>query len=219
MSSRDAIRWFANQIDPTQTDPGKLDRLLLAFTEQFPNCRHLPRRDHRRRLAPWLDRRPPQPRGRARRAADALGRQPQSRVQAIQRRSSKTPTSSSKTAYPNVTAAFPDYFAHAPARRARGRHASSKRCARPSLASPDSLTGQLEYIREHWTPLIGDDLRRVLLAIDVLREEDLAIWLRFHPPGPDQFRHGAPQWGDMGFVGDEFIGFDEEVRRRKRYVA
>ena len=48
----------------------------------------------------------------------------------------------------------------------------------------------------------------------MLREEDLAIWMRFHPPGPDQFRHGAPTWGSMGFVGDEFIGYDE-FRRRK----
>jgi hypothetical protein len=55
-----------------------------------------------------------------------------------------------------------------------------------------------------------------MLAIDVLREEDLAIWMRFHPPGPDQYRHGAPTWGSMGFVGDEFIGWDEF--KRKKYA-
>jgi len=65
------------------------------------------------------------------------------------------------------------------------------------LASPDSLTGQLDFIREHWAPYLGDDIKRILLAIDVLREEDVAIWMRFHPPGPDQFRHG-PSWGSMG---------------------
>ncbi len=60
---------------------------------------------------------------------------------------------------------------------------------------------------------LDEDLRRILLAIDVLREEDVAIWMRFHPPGPDRFRHGAPSWGSAGFVGDEFIGFDEDLCR------
>ena len=83
----------------------------------------------------------------------------------------------------------------------------------PMLASPDSLIGQLDYIRERWAPYLGGDLKRILLAIDVLREEDLAIWMRFNPPGPDQFRHG-PSWGSMGFEGDEYIGFDELRRRR-----
>jgi hypothetical protein len=54
----------------------------------------------------------------------------------------------------------------------------------PAMASPDSLEGQLEYIRLHWAELLGDFLRRLLLAMDVLREEQVAIWLRFHPPGP-----------------------------------
>ncbi len=80
----------------------------------------------------------------------------------------------------------------------------------PMLASPDSLTGQLDFIRERWTPHLGEDLRRVLLAIDVLREEDIAIWMRFNPPGPEQYRHGAPGFGGEGFVGDEYVGFEGE---------
>ena len=78
------------------------------------------------------------------------------------------------------------------------------------LASPDSLTGQLDFIREKWAPYLGEDLKQVLLAIDVLREEELAIWMRFHPPGPDWHRHGAAERGGEGFVGDEYIGFDSE---------
>ena len=79
----------------------------------------------------------------------------------------------------------------------------------PMLASPDSLTGQLDFISEKWAPFLGEDLKRVLLAIDVLREEELAIWMRFHPPGPDWHRHGEFRGGE-GFVGDEYIGFDSE---------
>jgi glycosidase len=54
----------------------------------------------------------------------------------------------------------------------------------PAMASPDSLEGQLEYIRRRWADLLGDFLGRLLRAMDVLREEQVAIWLRFHPPGP-----------------------------------
>jgi glycosidase len=65
----------------------------------------------------------------------------------------------------------------------------------------------------------------VLLAIDTLREEDLAIWMMFHPPGPDWHRHGPPGRGGEGFVGDEYVGFedqwyiDAEGKRRRRYAA
>ena len=213
---RDATRWFANQIDPTQADPGKLDRLLLAFTEQFPNAAifrgEIPAAD-------WLR---GSTEGRPNREAaleELLMLWIANLNPAFKQFKPLFEDTGLKqtTAYPNVTAAFPDYFrTRPPVAPEVGSLIDALRA--PFVAAPDSLTGQLEYIREHWAPLIGDDLRRVLLAIDVLREEDLAIWLRFHPPGPDQFRHGAPQWGDMGFVGDEFIGFDEEMRRRKRYA-
>ncbi len=97
-----------------------------------------------------------------------------------------------QTVYQNVTASFPDYFVTRPPLSPEvGSLLDALRA--PLLASPDSLTGQLDYIREYWPKYLGEDLRRVLLAIDVLREEDLAIWMRFHPPGPDQFRHGAPR--------------------------
>ncbi|HKD77253.1 MAG TPA: alpha-amylase family glycosyl hydrolase, partial [Ktedonobacterales bacterium] len=80
------------------------------------------------------------------------------------------------------------------------------------------------FIREHWTPYLDTDLKRLLLAIDTVREEDLAIWMMFNPPGPDFHRHGAPGGGE-GFVGDEYMGFedqwyiDAEGKRRRRYAA
>ncbi|MBM3221515.1 MAG: alpha-amylase [Candidatus Rokubacteria bacterium] len=55
----------------------------------------------------------------------------------------------------------------------------------PALASPDSLEGQLAYIRHHWSDLLGDFLDRLLRGMDVLKEEQVAVWLRFHPPGPN----------------------------------
>jgi glycosidase len=128
-----------------------------------------------------------------------------------------------KTVYQNATTTLPEYFATRPPLDPEiGSLLDVLRA--PFTASPDSLTGQLEFIREKWAPYIGDELKRVLLAIDVVREEDIAIWLRFHPPGPDWHRHGEPGRGGEGFVGDEYVGFEDEWitdaqgRRRRRYA-
>ncbi len=130
----------------------------------------------------------------------------------------------SETAYKGATASLPGFFeTRPPIDPGLGTLLDALRA--PMLAAPDSLTGQLDFIREKWSEYLGDDLRRVLLAIDVLREEEVAIWMRFHPAGPDNHRHGAPGRGGEGFVGDEFIGFDSEFVigpdgiRRRRYAA
>ena len=127
------------------------------------------------------------------------------------------------TSYSSATAVLPTFFESRP--RFKNEPVSLLDLLRaPSLASPDSLTGQLNYIREHWSAVLGDDLDRLLLAIDVLREEEIAIWMRFHPAGPVWHRHGDPGRSDEGFVGDEFIGFDDEFQtlsdgsRRRRYA-
>ncbi len=127
------------------------------------------------------------------------------------------------TSYSSATAVLPTFFESRP--RFKDEPVSLLDLLRaPSLASPDSLTGQLNYIREHWAAVLGEDLDRLLLAIDVLREEEIAIWMRFHPAGPVWHRHGDPGRSDEGFVGDEFIGFDDEFQtladgsRRRRYA-
>ncbi len=205
----EAIRWFTAQIAPE-----KLERLLLAFTEQFPNTAI-----YRGEItaAKWL--------------AGATDGRP-NREAALEEllmlwianinpafkpfhKLFEDAGLKEQTVYPNVTAAFPNYFStRPPVAPEIGTLFDALRA--PFLASPDSLIGQLDFIREKWAPYLDEDVRRILLAVDVLREEDLAIWMRFHPPGPDEFRHGAPTWGSMGFVGDEFIGYDEF--RRKKYA-
>jgi glycosidase len=206
----EAVRWFA-----AQAKPAELERLLLLFTEQFPNVavyrgevtaaewlssstEGLPNREAalEELLLLWLANINP--------------------AFAPFRELFEDTDLKHQTIYQTVTATFPDYFSTRPPLAPEvGSLLDALRA--PMLASPESLTGQLEYIRERWSKHIGEELRRVLLAIDVLREEDLAIWLRFHPPGPDWHRHGAPTWGMAGFVGDEFIGFEEQFGR-KRYA-
>ena len=56
----------------------------------------------------------------------------------------------------------------------------------PALAAPGSLSDQLDVIRKKWKPLLGDELDRFLLiAGEMLHEEELAIWAMFHPPTPE----------------------------------
>ncbi len=50
----------------------------------------------------------------------------------------------------------------------------------PARKVPDSITGQLEYIREHWISLIGDYLFRLLTSLDMIKEENK---LSFMGPG------------------------------------
>jgi glycosidase len=208
----EAMRWFAAQVDVDKTQTGKMDALLLAFTEQFPNVAVFrgnltaeqwlrgvtdgrPNRESalEELLMLWIANSNP-----AFKPFHAL----------FEDKGLKE-----RTVYAKVTAAFPGYFSTRP-KMAPEIGSLYDALRAPMLASPDSLTGQLDYIRERWAPYLGDELKRILLAVDVLREEDLAIWMRFHPPGPDDFRHGAPTWGSMGFEGDEYIGFDELRRRR-----
>ena len=48
----------------------------------------------------------------------------------------------------------------------------------PVIASPTSLKGQLDYIRQYWGDLLGEWLKRLLEGIDTISEEEKAAW---HP--------------------------------------
>ena len=83
--------------------------------------------------------------------------------------------------YEVVTAQLRDYFATRPPADPEYPNLIDMMRA-PSLISPDSLSGQLEFIRRKWTKRLDTILRRLMLASDVLKEEDIAVWMRFHPP-------------------------------------
>ncbi len=51
----------------------------------------------------------------------------------------------------------------------------------PSIAVPHDLSGQLEFIREKWGSLLGSFLYRLLIGLDVLKEENKQ---GFGGPGP-----------------------------------
>src|SRR6185437_12797679 len=214
----EAVRWFSGRLTPAE-----IERLLLAFVEQFPGMSV-----YRGELsaAQWLD--------------GSTGGVPNRQIAfeelLLLWLANKNPAFEPirilfgdqdlklQTAYENITTHFPNFFLTRPP-IAPGLGSLLDALRAPMLASPDSLTGQLDFIRENWPQYLGVDLRKVLLAIDVLREEEVAVWMRFHPPGPDRHRHGQPGRGGVGFIGDEFVGFDSEFVigadgvRRRRYAA
>jgi glycosidase len=214
----EAVRWFRAHVTAEE-----MERLLLRFTEDFPGVAV-----YRRELTPeqWL-----------KGSTEGVpNRQIAFEEMLLLWLANSNPAFEPfrilfgdedlkrETAYKGVTASLPKFFVTRPP-IAPGLGTLLDALRAPMLASPDSLTGQLDFIRENWARYLGDDLKRVLLAIDVLREEEVAIWMRFHPPGPDWHRHGQPGRGGEGFIGDEFVGFDSEFIigpdgvRRRRYAS
>jgi len=204
-----------------QTGAGIRDELLLAFTKQFPNIAVF-RKDVT--AEEWL----------GGRTEDLSNKEAAFEELVLLWLANANPAFSrfrllfgdqvlkKETAYVDATASLSEYFAKRPLVEPNlGTLLDVLRA--PMLASPESLTGQLDYIRKHWAPVLGEDLDRLLHAIGVLREEEIAIWMQFHPPGPVWHRHGEGR-GSEGFVGDEFVGFDDEFitladgTRRRRYA-
>lgn len=114
-----------------------------------------------------------------------------------------------KTIYTNVTAALPEYFATRPS---LGKMTLLDALKAPMLASPDSLAGQLAYMRDNWVEILGEKfaatLKQAVLAAGVVQEEEIAIWMMFHPTEGGKHRHGDGKWEAAGFEGDEFIGYE-----------
>jgi len=97
------------------------------------------------------------------------------------------------TSYKELTAALRAYFDTRP----KFEHHNLLDVLRaPALASPDSLAGQLAFIRDKWKAILGESFRRLLTALDVLQEEEKAIWMRFHPPSHEHFGGGVTLEGD-----------------------
>ena len=123
------------------------------------------------------------------------------------------------TAYREINKSFRDYFDTRPRFGARKQNLVDMLRA-PSLAAPTSLTEQLAYLRENYKEELGDILVQILTALDVLKEEEIAIWSVFHPPTEEHRRFGLPQdMGDsstaavpqFGYRGHEYERFSPDV--------
>jgi hypothetical protein len=170
----DALSWFEQRLGREA-----LDRTLLEFTEQFPPIDVHSGKIH---ASAWLN--------------SATGDTPH-RAIAIEemmmlwlanenlafRRFQELFADEAlerTTAYRQITSGFKDYFQKRP-RFGPHNQTLIDLLRAPALASPDSLEGQLAYIRDTWPEILGDMIRRILVALDIFKEEELAIWMRFHP--------------------------------------
>ncbi len=185
-----ALDWFGAQVGADN-----LDKMLLAFVEQFPGQSVVRGRET---PAQWLAGETAGMPHRAAALEELLLLWSANRNEAFKpfEELFEDRTLAEKTVYRQVTAQMPEYFASRPLIPLPGAKAISllELLRAPALRSPRSLSDQLEMIRQLWKPLIGDSLERFLLmASEVLREEELAVWAQFNPPGT---RHGqaTQQW-------------------------
>ena len=89
-----------------------------------------------------------------------------------------------RTVYLNVAQNLPEYFSTRPLIPIEGARSISlfDLLRAPATGAPLSLSEQLDLIRRLWKPLLGDSMERFLMiAGEVLREEELAIWMQFNP--------------------------------------
>ena len=70
----------------------------------------------------------------------------------------------------------------------------------PARAHPHSLSDQLEYIRQRWGRVIGHYLYRLLSSLDLIEEEEKAVFLG---PGPSRvYEYGALEFEPERFSAD-----------------
>jgi len=84
----------------------------------------------------------------------------------------------------------------------------------PGIAAPDSLAAQLRYIRSRWGLVLTPFLDRLIVSLDVLHEEEVALWMRMHPsPGPAPIRGPG-----LGGLENEYERFSQDREWMPRVV-
>ncbi len=189
-----ALDWFGAQVG---TD--KLDAMLLAFVEQFPGQSII-----RGLETPvqWLTGETAGTLHRAAALEELLLLWSANRNEAFKpfEELFEDRSLAEKTVYRAVTAQMPEYFATRPLIPLPGAKPMSllDLLRAPVSGAPSSLSDQLELIRRLWKPVLGDSLERFLMmAGEILREEELAIWMQFNP-GAAQAREAAERHRQTG---------------------
>jgi len=202
-----ALEWFDSRIGNAE-----LDKTILAFVEQFPSSDVY---RNEKSSVEWLA---GQTDGHAHRAVafeEMMLLWLANANPAFQKFSELFSDQSlaAVTRYQQITIGLRDFFGTRPPLGSKKLNLIDMLRA-PALASPDSLSGQLAYIVEHWAELIGADLARLLLAIDVLKEEDIAVWMRFHPSDANAGRRRNLPWNaDKRGEVPSYAGAVEESER------
>ena len=174
-----ALDWFS-----TQVGADALDTMLLTFVEHFPGASIIQGKETPKQwLAGSTDGQP----HRAAALEEMMLLWTANRNEAFRpfEELFKDKTLAEKTVYRQVTQQLPEYFATRPLIPIEGAKSLNlfDLLRAPAVDSPTSLSDQLALIRRLWKPLLGDSLERFLLiAGEILHEEELAIWMQFNPP-------------------------------------
>ncbi len=177
-----ALDWFAGQVGSDQ-----LDRLLLTFVEHFPGQSVMRGVETPRQ---WLRGATDGVPHRAAALEELLMLWTANRNEAFKpfEELFEEKTLAEKTVYRKVTKELPTYFATRPLipLEGAGKVNLLDLLRAPAAGAPTSLTEQLSLIRKLWKGLLGDSLDRILqIAGEILREEELAIWMQFNPVAAD----------------------------------
>ena len=179
----DALSWFAGDIGPEA-----LDKMLLTFVEQFPGTSvYRGEQTPQEWLAGSTDGTP----HRAAALEEMVLLWMANRNEAFKpfEELFEDKQLAAQTAYRRVGEKLPAYFATRPLvpMEDSGPVTLYDLLRAPAVAAPGSLSEQIAVIRKKWRPLLGDALDRLLLmAGEVLREEELAIWMQFNPFSAEQ---------------------------------
>ena len=174
-----ALDWFSAQVGAAP-----LDAMLLMFVEQFPGSSVVRGLETPRQwLAGETDGMP----HRAAALEELLLLFAANRNEAFKpfEELFEEKTLAEKTVYRQVTQQLPEYFATRPLIPVPDAQPMNllDLLRAPAVGSPRSLSDQLALIRRLWKPLLGASLDHYLLiAGEILHEEELAIWMQFNPP-------------------------------------
>ncbi len=173
-----ALDWFAGRVGSRE-----LDTMLLTFVEHFPGQSVMRGEETPRQ---WLNGKTGNMSHRAAALEELLLLWSANRNEAFKKFEElfEDKPLAEKTVYRQVTQELPQYFATRPLIPVEGAKAISlfDLLRAPVSGAPASLSEQLALIRRLWRPLLGDSMDRLLMmGGEVLREEELAIWMQFNP--------------------------------------
>ena len=211
-----ALDWFAARVGAEA-----MDAMLLAFVEQFPGITVIRGEETPRQwLAGTTD-------GMAHRAValeELMLLWTANRNEAFQRFEElfEEKTLAEKTVYREVTQQFGEYFAGRPLIPVPDAKPMNllELLRAPALGAPRSLSDQLALILKLWRPLLGESLERFLqIAGEILREEELALWMQFHPPSPGQWAGEGRKWGGGPVATAEVPVFGDPAYEYEKFSA
>ena len=173
-----ALDWFGERVGSDE-----VDKLLLTFVEHFPGQNVMRGKETPRQ---WLKGKTGTITHRAAALEELLLLWSANRNEAFKKFEElfEDKPLVEKTVYRQITRELPQYFVTRPLIPIEGAKSISlfDLLVAPLSGAPASLSEQLALIRKLWRPLLGDSLDRLLMTgAEVLREEELAIWMRFNP--------------------------------------